>query len=77
MSPSAILPIGTASWAMSARKAWPVRTARRVDVAVSRAGCGREVPDDDDVVGRVRNAVGADADDQLREARWRPGMKLP
>ena len=36
-----------------------------------------EVARDDDVVGRVGNAVGADAGDELRQSRSRSGMKLP
>ena len=65
MSPSASLPIGTAVWAMSARKAWLVRSG--AESASARSGPPR-LPTMTSVVGRVRDAVGADAGDQLREA---------
>ncbi len=61
MSPSA-RPSGTASCAMSARKACDVRIAVASEIGAAM------LPYDDAVVGRVRNSVGADARDHLRHA---------
>ncbi len=73
MSPSAILPIGTASCSDVGQECVTgsdgVR-GRWIDRAPRRAR-------DDDVVGRVRDAVQADAGDHLRHSRAALGMKLP
>ena len=53
MSPSATLSVGTASWAMSFRKACPVRIAPVVLIGIGGVAFCQ------DVVGRAHNAVSA------------------
>ena len=65
MSPSA-RPSGTALWAMSARKAWPVRIAAARLTETSGRRIGRGHADESSAVFGM--PVAADADDDLREA---------
>ena len=64
---------GAGGCAMSARKAWPVRTASTASGLTGAAG----LPSTSDVVRRVGNAVGARYRRSLRRSRSAPGMKLP